>query len=68
MADNTNYQKMNDELEAMIAKLQQDDMDIDEAMQAYERGLELVKKLETYLKTAENKVTKLKVAHGTVEE
>ena len=51
---------MSVELEAILLELQQDDLDVDIAMQQYERGLELVKLLEQYLKTAENKVTKLK--------
>lgn len=56
----TNYQAMSVELEAILLELQQDDLDVDIAMQQYERGLELVKLLEQYLKTAENKVIKLK--------
>jgi len=59
-AKDINYQAMSVELEAILLELQQDDLDVDIAMQQYERGLELVKLLEQYLKTAENKVTKLK--------
>ena len=55
-----NYQELSEELELILGALQQDDVDIDDAMQKYERGLQLVKQLETYLKAAENKVTKLK--------
>ena len=55
-----NYQALNAELEEILARLQSADLDIDEAVTAYERGMEIVKKLETYLKDAENKVTKIK--------
>lgn len=54
------YQEMNKELESLLSDLQSSDMDIDEALKAYERGMELVKDLEAYLKTAENKVIKIK--------
>lgn len=54
------YEELNLELEAVLADLQREDLDVDEALARYERGLELVKQLENYLKTAENKVQKLK--------
>ena len=55
------YRSLREELDAIVADLQQNDLDVDVAMQKYERGLELIKQLEAYLKTAENKVTKLKL-------
>ena len=69
MADkNIDYQALNGELEAILAALQQGDLDVDDAMQKYERGLELVKLLENYLKDAENTVTKLKAQFGDTKE
>jgi exodeoxyribonuclease VII small subunit len=56
----TSYEALNHELETILADLQRDDLDIDQALRHYQRGLELVKQLEKYLKTAENKVTELK--------
>jgi exodeoxyribonuclease VII small subunit len=53
------YRALSDELETIMLALQQDDIDVDVAMQRYERGLELIKQLEAYLKTAENKIVKL---------
>jgi len=53
------YQKLSNELDNIVLALQADTLDVDEAMKQYERGLELVTQLETYLKTAENKITKL---------
>lgn len=55
------YQALNDELESILADLQQDDNDVDSALKQYERGLELIRQLEQYLKNAENIVIELKV-------
>ncbi len=60
MAKEFNYQHLNQELEEVLDKLQAGDLDIDEALKLYERGQEIVDKLQTYLKQAENKVTKVK--------
>ena len=56
------YQELSAELEAILAQLQGADLDIDEAVKGYERGMTIVKELEKYLKDAENKVTKIKVS------
>lgn len=53
------YRELSLELEAIVVQLQREDLDIDEALQGYERGLTIIKELEAYLKTAENKVTQL---------
>ncbi|HSW37852.1 MAG TPA: exodeoxyribonuclease VII small subunit [Candidatus Saccharimonadales bacterium] len=49
------------ELEDLLAWFESDEFDIDQAVENYEKGVRLVKELEEHLKTAENKVTKLKV-------
>lgn len=54
------YRNLSAELEAILAKLQSGELTIDEALPAYERGMVLVKELESYLKTAENQVKQLK--------
>ena len=64
MTTQPDYRAMSDELESIVADLQQDDIDVDVAMQKYERGLDLIKQLEKYLKTAENKIEKLNGAKG----
>lgn len=56
------YRELSQELDAVLADLQTADLDIDEAVKKYERGMAIVKELEAYLKTAENKVTKIKVS------
>lgn len=57
----TNYQALSSELDEVMVALQQENLDIDKALVAYERGLELVQQLEQYLQDAENKVKVLKV-------
>ena len=54
------YESLQTELDAVMAALQQEDLDVDKALEYYKRGLELVKELEQYLKTAENSVKELK--------
>lgn len=61
MADKKfNYRQLNDELEDILTKLSQPDLDIDEATTAYQRGKEITIRLEAYLKQAENTVKKVK--------
>lgn len=55
-----NYQTMNAELDAVLAKLQDPDVDVDEAVKLYEQGTKLIVQLEKHLKQAENKLAKLK--------
>lgn len=57
------YQALNAELSEILAKLQSEDLSVDEALKGYERGIAITKELEKYLKTAENKVTKIRAAH-----
>ena len=57
------YQDMSTELDGILLELQQGELDVDAAMKKYERGLELVKLLETHLKTAQNTVTRLKAQY-----
>lgn len=56
----TDYKTLSDELDKVLANLQSDDLDVDEATKLYERGLKLTKEMESYLKDAENKVAKIK--------
>jgi exodeoxyribonuclease VII small subunit len=57
-AGKLNYQILKTDLEGVMDKLQAEDLD--EALSLYERGLELVGQLDSYLKTAENTVQELK--------
>lgn len=60
MTKKTDYKALSAELDQVLTKLQSAELDVDEAVAAYERGMEIAKELETYLKQAENKVTKIK--------
>lgn len=62
MAKEINYRELSTELDEILGKLQSGDLDIDEALKLYERGMVIVKDLESYLKDAENKVTKIKAS------
>lgn len=55
-----NYESLKAELDEVLIALQQEDLDVDKALEHYQRGLELVQDLEIYLATAENKVKELK--------
>jgi exodeoxyribonuclease VII small subunit len=55
------YQEASTALEAVLAKLQQPDIQVDEAVVLYEEGLALAKALEMHLQQAENNIKKLKL-------
>lgn len=51
-----------------LTKLQQPDIQVDEALRLYEQGLKLIEELEAHLQKAENTVKALKLAAGKVEQ
>ncbi|MFO0781490.1 MAG: exodeoxyribonuclease VII small subunit [Candidatus Saccharimonadales bacterium] len=53
------YEELKSELDAISMELQNGDLDVDQTVQKYERGLELVKQLQSQLTAAENTITKL---------
>lgn len=55
------YQVLTERLEAVLAKLQSPDVQVDEAVELYAAGLKLIAALETQLNQAENKIEKLKL-------
>lgn len=57
----SNYQNLSDQLEEILAKLQRPDIQVDEAVDLYEQGLKIVKQCEAQLKSAENKIVRLKL-------
>lgn len=60
MTKSKSYQQLSTELDEVINRLQSDATDIEESILLYEQGILLTKELEKYLKTAKNKITKLK--------
>lgn len=53
------YSELRAQLDETLAKLQSPECDVDEAVALYGQALGLVKRLESYLQTAENKVKKV---------
>ena len=68
MAQKADYVALSQELDEILLTLQSGEVDVDEAMRCYERGLELLDLLEKHLKEAENKVIKLKQRFDGVGE
>lgn len=54
------YRSLRRELDEVVAKLQGDDIDIEDAIKLHARGQELIKQLEDYIKQAENSIKKIK--------
>lgn len=57
--DKLTYQQLSANLDHVLARLQESDIDVDQALKLYEEGLRLAKQCEARLKQAENKLTKL---------
>lgn len=58
------YRQLQIELDGVLAKIQSEELDVEEAIKLYEQGEQLIKELEVYLKTAENKIKKLKLPNA----
>ncbi len=59
MSEVNNYRQLNKELEIILDKLQSSDLDVDQIINEYQKGIDIVDQLEKYLKTAQNKITKI---------
>lgn len=57
MTKEFDYQKAMSELRQILADMQNSDIDVDAALQRYERGQALIVQIGEYLKSAENKIT-----------
>jgi exodeoxyribonuclease VII small subunit len=62
------YRELKQALDQVMAELQSDDLDVDEALKLYQKGLELVGQLEHYLKTAETTLTELRTTPASGRE
>jgi|GEM_PF-1441588 len=58
------YQQMSDELDRLIEWFESDKVSLDEAVDKYEQAMKLLKDMEDFLRTAENKVKKIAVQFG----
>lgn len=59
--DKKNYQQLAAELAAIIDWFEAGDVNLDQAIAKYEQAVKLIAEMETYLKTAENKLKKIKL-------
>lgn len=62
-----NFESALTELEKIVHKLEDDSINLEESVQSFEDGIELVKKCQKQLKEAELKVNKL-LDDGSLEE
>ncbi len=64
-----NFEKSMQELEATVAKMESEDVTLDEALELFEKGIKLSKSCQKILEEAEKKVTVLLCDDdGNVEE
>lgn len=59
MAEKT-YKQLQQELDVLMDKLQDDELDVDTAITTYEAASKIITDLQKHLKTAENKLNKVK--------
>lgn len=62
------YGALRQELDAILAQLQSAEVDIDDSMLAYERGMDIVAQLETHLKEVEHTIVPLKPQDDNSQE
>jgi exodeoxyribonuclease VII small subunit len=54
-----NYSQMSLELDEILLWFESGDVDLDEALNKYQQALKLIDEMESYLKTAQNKIQKI---------
>lgn len=54
------YSSLKNQLDELVLELQSDEVDIDKATELYKKSLQIIKKLETYLKAAKNEIKQIK--------
>lgn len=54
------YNQLQKELDQLISKLQDDELDIDEAVSTYQAATAIIEDMQKHLKTAKNKLSKVK--------
>lgn len=57
----SSYKDLSQQLDDVLARLQQPNIEVDEAVKLYEQGLKLIGQCEAQLKLAENKIEKIKL-------
>jgi exodeoxyribonuclease VII small subunit len=64
MTEEFNFKKALDELKKINEEFDSEEVDLDEALKKFKRGLELAKKCKERLKEVENEVVKIKEKFG----
>ena len=62
--DSTNFEQSLKELEALVERMEQGDLSLEESVKAFERGIELSRRCERALDEAEQKVQILTEKNG----
>jgi len=62
--DSTNFEQSLRELEALVERMEQGDLSLEESVKAFERGIELSRRCERALDEAEQKVQILTEKNG----
>jgi exodeoxyribonuclease VII small subunit len=62
MATKKTYRTLQTELDAVLEKLQNPEVDIESAVTLFKEGNELIKALQTYLETAKNEIQSIKLS------
>jgi exodeoxyribonuclease VII small subunit len=61
------FERSLSELEALVTKLEQGDVPLEDALKTFERGVALTRQCQTALRTAQQKVEVLLTRNGTEE-
>jgi exodeoxyribonuclease VII small subunit len=61
---NKTYQELSQQLDGVVAKLQDPNVSIDDATRYYEQAMKLIKQLERSLEQAENRVREIRAQFG----
>jgi len=64
MTQKLSYSQLSTKLDQALEALQQEDIELDEALKSYKEAIGLVEQLEKELKTAQNTVKKVKIDLG----
>ena len=64
--ENINLEKLLNELESIVNKMESDDLNVEDSLKSYEKGISLIKNAQNKLKKIEQKVGILS-KEGTLE-
>lgn len=63
-----NFEKSMEELEAIVAKLEKGELNLDESVEEFEKGMKISKECNKILEDAEKRITMLLEKDGNIEE